>query len=414
MHCSSCHGYPPGYPNGTPKANSHQAHSGNTCDKCHYATTTDGSTIATSRYHVNKAYNVNGGNGATFTYVFATTGGTCSNISCHHGGNATWGTTLPCNGCHDAPPATASHLKHFGGTVAQAGYGDVRIAQDFTANAPAYIMNCGNCHPMDPAKHANGIVEVELYNPQAPAGSLKSLSPASAAYTNGTTIHTDSRGFAYTNGTCGNVYCHSYTDWTTPGGVPISPDCSSYWPQNLVVTRNYKTVTWGQTLDCTGCHANPPSTAYPSNDGGAGNSHSWIEQDGYDNLHTFDMGYQPISCSYCHNDTVKTLNTWTRNNYGNATLSSVPIANFSKHVNGVNDVAFESSRFFNYSTSSYGVVSMNLGTASYNTSTKTCSNVACHSPRNGSGQTSVKWGTPYRWYYDIECDRCHGYSGYCQ
>jgi predicted CxxxxCH...CXXCH cytochrome family protein len=318
-----------------------------------------------------------------------------------------------CDGCHECPPATASHLKHFSGTVAQAGYGDTRIARDFSPNASGYIMNCGNCHPVNGAKHMNGTLEVELSSPLAPAGSIKAMNPASAAYVAGATVLTDSRGFKYTMGTCSNIYCHSTTDWTTPGGVPLVTDClpesSSYWPQNLVVTKLYKTVTWGGgPLTCSGCHGNPPRTAYPVNDGGAGDSHSWIDNYGYDNLHSWNMGFDPVSCKYCHNDTVKQSNTYTRDAMDVTTLSDVPIGNYSRHVNGVSDVSFDKQNPFVYQ--SYGgTTSMSLANATYDASTKTCSNVACH-----ISQTSVKWGTPYRWFdYSYECDRCHR-MGICQ
>lgn len=415
LTCTGCHGYPPLYASGSPKANSHQAHNGYSCDKCHYSTTTNGSAITTSRYHVNRAYTVDAGTGITFTYSFATSGGTCTNISCHHSGNAVWGTALACNGCHDAPPATASHAIHFGGSVAQAGYGDVRIAADFGASSSAYIMNCGNCHPMDAARHANGVVEVELYNASAPQGSLKALNLSSAVYTNGTTVHLDSRGFPYSYGTCGNVYCHSYTDWTTPGGVLTPYTSSTRLPTNLVVTTHYKTVAWGgPALGCGGCHANPPTTSAPANAGGSGNSHSWIDASGYENLHNYNHSWQPISCTYCHYGTVTAVNSWTRTAKDVATLSDVPIANHAKHVNGIKDVTFNSARLFNYSTSSYGVVSINLGTSGYEPTTQTCTNVTCHMPLNSAcgGQTSVKWGIPYR-YSSSECYRCHQYGTVC-
>lgn len=415
MACNGCHSYPPAYPNGNPKANSHSQHSVYTCNQCHYTTTNNGTAISNNAVHSNKSYNVDPGSGTSFIYSFNVPGGTCSTISCHGNGNATWGTSLAlaCNGCHDCPPPTASHLKHYGGSVAQAGYGDTRIAKDFSPNATSYIMNCGNCHPLDPARHGSGAVE--LYNPLSPAGSLKSLNPSSAVYTPGATVFTDSRGFTYTNGTCSNVYCHSSTDWQTPGGVPESADCSSYWPPNLVITRNYQTVTWGgSTLTCSGCHANPPRSVYPANDGGAANSHSWIDNYGYDNLHTFNMGFNPISCRYCHNDTVTQLNTWTRDSMDVTTMSDVPISNFSTHVNGINDVGFDRVNTFTYNTVSYGDVVMNFSDASYDASTKTCSNVSCHSnPPYNLNQPSVKWGTPYRWESSIECDRCHKYYGLC-
>lgn len=308
-----------------------------------------------------------------------------------------------CDGCHGAPPATASHLKHFGGAVSQAGYGDLRIAQDFSVSATSYIIGCGNCHPVNPAFHRNGTVEVELYNSQATAGSLKSRNPASAAYVAGSQVITDSKGIPYTEGSCSNVYCHSYNDWTTTAAIPAD---DPNWQDKVVVTRIYRTASWGgASLGCSGCHGNPTQTAYPANDGGAGDSHAWIDSYGYGNLHTFNMAADPISCSYCHNATVQQKNTFTRNSMDVTTLGDVPISNFSKHVNGLNDVAFDTQKpFVYYSSSSH--VSMSLASASYASATKTCSNVSCHQK-----ETSVKWGTPYRVYYDA-CDKCHGYGGY--
>ena len=69
---------------------------------------------------------------------------------------------------------------------------------------------------------ATAMVDVELYNPLAPAGSLKALNPASAAYVAGGTVFMDSRGLSYTKGTCSSVYCHSYNDWTTTAPIPDS------------------------------------------------------------------------------------------------------------------------------------------------------------------------------------------------
>lgn len=404
--CGSCHSVPPAYANGSSKANSHQVpeHAPWSCNKCHAGTTSDGLTITNPAVHANGAYDVSPASPELFTgYSYSSTGGTCTNVGCHfNNASRQWGTTLACNACHDSPPTTPAHLKHFGGTLANAAYGDVRIAQDFGANAAAYIMNCGNCHPMDGSRHRNGTVEVELYNPSAPDGSLKKKNPPAASYTPGTDILIDSRGFGYTKGACNNIYCHSYNDWTTPGGVPQSSDCSSYIPSNLVTTRIYKSVTWESgPLSCSGCHGLAPRSSLPDNDGGSGNSHAWIDGDGYENLHNYNMGFDPISCSYCHNDTVKTINSWTRDAKFVATLGDVPVANFAKHVNGTVDVAFDKVNSFPYNTP------YSLSSATYDTSTKTCSNVSCH-----KGQTSVKWGTPYRYYYEIECDRCHKY-GYC-
>jgi len=99
LACNGCHGYPPAYANGSPKANSHGSHSFG-CNVCHSTTTSDGTTInGPGGYygienHVDKAYTVVAGGGASFTYTFATTGGSCTSISCHQGGNASWGSGI--------------------------------------------------------------------------------------------------------------------------------------------------------------------------------------------------------------------------------------------------------------------------------------------------------------------------------
>jgi trimeric autotransporter adhesin len=416
-NCTSCH------PNNT---GSHTAHlnGGFGCTDCHHATAASNSTLVPgSTAHTNGVVDLEAGPGRSFAYSPAPGGGNCSAISCHNNGSATWGGTLGCDGCHDAPPATASHLKHYGGTVAQAGYGATGIAQDLSANESAYVMNCGNCHPMNNAKHGNGIVDVELYSPQAPAGSLKALNPASAAYAPGATVLRDSRGIAYSNGSCSNVYCHSYKSWSTPTGVPNPTTCNPAPPADLVTATNYRTVTWGGApLDCAGCHANPPRTRYPENAGAAGDSHSWIgpvTEWGYplEYLHTSNMGTQafsppwpePISCLYCHNGTVRQANSFSYDTSDPAypvIMGNVPIVNFSNHVNGKNDVAFEKQ----LPAPAIGSWSdQKLTNASYEPATKTCSNVICHPLR-----TQVKWGTPYKGEFDYDCARCHDYGVTCQ
>jgi predicted CxxxxCH...CXXCH cytochrome family protein len=94
LACTACHANGPDYANGSPKANSHQlaAHAAATCNICHSSTTADGTTIASGVTHVNSAYDVNAGGGASFAYTYAPTGGTCATVSCHAGGaTRTWG-----------------------------------------------------------------------------------------------------------------------------------------------------------------------------------------------------------------------------------------------------------------------------------------------------------------------------------
>lgn len=119
LACTSCHGSDTGNPgSGVPwytssweaassfKANSHREHApgasgAGVCNKCHYTTTNTGNTITSVGSHVDRTYDVVQGTGITFTYAYATNGGTCSNISCHGGGTMKWGTgTADCVSCH--------------------------------------------------------------------------------------------------------------------------------------------------------------------------------------------------------------------------------------------------------------------------------------------------------------------------
>jgi predicted CxxxxCH...CXXCH cytochrome family protein len=402
------------------------------CDSCH-AETTDGFVITDQTKHLNNTYNVS--NVRLFdSYVYNAAGGTCTNVQCHVNkqGYRQWG-AYKCDACHGAPPNTPSHMKHFSGTAAQASYTSVKSAQDFSDNASGYIFNCANCHPIDINKHGNGTVEIELYNPSAPAGSIKSdARQAGAFYTKGVLPLKDERGFRYSNGTCGNVYCHSYSDWKTPGVENCMDNystCDKAAVASLVQTREYRNVTWNGSLpkNCTGCHANGPRTRSETNYGSTGNNHSWINNDYYEEGH-FGKYYfttDPISCTFCHNGTVTQLNNWSRpviadpyTYYPTAaepyftTMSSVPIANFSKHVNGKADVNFDKDKTYTvnfpggYSTPPKTTF-YKMSTSTYSAETKSCSNVACH-----LGQSTVKWGTPYKAYKynvgeDYGCRKCH-------
>jgi predicted CxxxxCH...CXXCH cytochrome family protein len=130
MACNSCHGSPPAYANGQPKANSHSKHASFNCNRCHYGTTTTGTTITSAVLHVNKAFNVSGPPETPFTYTYAATGGSCTSNSCHSDGTsvstgiavyaeAAWGSSSGCSACHGAPPAYVngtpkvnSHARH--------------------------------------------------------------------------------------------------------------------------------------------------------------------------------------------------------------------------------------------------------------------------------------------------------------
>jgi len=139
--CGSCHGNEPGndgtglpwYANGSPKANSHTAHSSYTCEICHYPTTTTGNTITDYTKHVNKLYDV-GNQAGTLTYVYNVAGGTCSgSFGCHM--TATWGTTLGCLDCHMATDGS-TWKSPLGAPIvyntSQPTYGDPNFSSQFS------------------------------------------------------------------------------------------------------------------------------------------------------------------------------------------------------------------------------------------------------------------------------------------
>jgi predicted CxxxxCH...CXXCH cytochrome family protein len=342
----------------------------------------------------------------------------CDCNFCHgdqHGAN--W---QGCSGCHESPPQTASHQKHYGtGPLMYVRYGDTGITQDFNSYSGYYQIGCGNCHPIDKTKHRNGILEVELYDAGSPAASLKARNLSSAAYAPGgmvTTYTLNGFTFSYSNGTCNGVYCHSYVSTSSGDVAPplksgstyiLDETCNfTYAPYTVTRTTQYRIVTWGDSLTCSGCHGNPTTTSFPGVRAGVGDSHQWIDDYGYGNLHMYNMSASPVSCTYCHNDTVLELNTWSRNGMDVTTMGDVPVYNYSKHVNGAVDVAFDRINPFPHITSD-----LSLANATYDPQTKSCYNVACHYNGTSRKQKVVTWGKPYRWW-TAECDSCHRYGYY--
>jgi predicted CxxxxCH...CXXCH cytochrome family protein len=365
----------------------------------------------------------------------------CSSCHLH-----TKGFLPDCAACHESPPNTGTHAVHFGGTADQAAYGSTTIAQDVNAQGSVYLMNCGNCHPLDGSNHLNsvpnsggGVAEIELYNPGAPAGSLKAMNDPTASYAPGaTTVTYERNGFTFTStvgGTCSGVYCHSGPQVQTvnpiTGAFPaVIPDpipgtsqglpffsliYNPPWQSFVVKSRLYQSPQWGvDSLGCNGCHEYPIINEPPDVSAGAGDSHGYIDDidEGYFSLHIWNMGFAPLQCNTCHHDTVTDAFTWLRDDIElhrdelppgvRILFSDISIGNRAKHVNGTRDVAFTPVPV-PYVNPQTGVnVQHDLSTASFDSSTSTCSNVACH-----LAQTQVDWGSPFRWYNGLECNVCH-------
>ncbi|MDF1566237.1 MAG: CxxxxCH/CxxCH domain-containing protein [Deltaproteobacteria bacterium] len=189
-----------------------------------------------------------------------------------------------CDGCHNAPPLTASlgntppsasvHATH--GTATPTDYGQVVSG----ATAGDYGIPCGKCHPSSGSEHFNGggsgslatpwLVQVDGHfdtteNPKAQITGM--LAPT---FTKGGSLYAeqgpDTKYWEYSNGTCDNVYCHG----EFPGGKQA----------------NVATFLAGNQ-PCGACHgadsADPPS-------GGSHPAHAG--------------GYLGLACNTCHELTV--------------------------------------------------------------------------------------------------------------
>jgi len=377
----------------------------------------------------------------------------------HHGDGWTG-----CSGCHDSPPQTGTHLVHYNSApLPSLKYIDTAVS----STADAYKFGCGNCHPLDRAQHNNGTVNVELYNPAAPSGSLKAMNPSNAAYTPGSQVTTYAHkiagqpAFSYSNGTCSNVYCHSgfIVNSSGPVGNPLTVNdnpsyfplgyklnngyfimdetCSSvqYAPYTVNTGREYKTTpAWGTTGSfslCTECHQFPLTSWPDSVQAGVGDSHQWYNADDpygpWPTGHANNMDYfGGIMCATCHYVTADyNANTISdpptaRPTYmtlvdgkGIWAYTPVPLKSRVPHVNGKPDVNFDTVNGYRYYYPNWINQKLSLTAAAYDPATKTCSDVACHyGPPMGNYQEKVKWGAPYRGWAapDEECDQCHRYT----
>lgn len=209
VRCVKCHNYTKAT---TPiTTNGHNRHVNDyvfNCSRCHYATTTNGTSVADSRKHVNKVKDV--------VWDAAADGGTpynapnCTNIYCHSQGTkftsgytaadvapnsaAGWSGTMPadCSGCHDGAatgpaypdgsPKANSHDKH----------------------VQTMKYRCFNCH-------AGMVGDVAV--PTAPAITDKTLHVNKAynlqAGGAGVSIGSISAGSPGTPSTCTNISCHN-------------------------------------------------------------------------------------------------------------------------------------------------------------------------------------------------------------
>ncbi|GAO03352.1 CxxxxCH/CxxCH domain-containing protein [Anaeromyxobacter sp. PSR-1] len=352
-----------------------------------------------------------------------------------------------CGGCHGAPPATGAHALH--ATVpagASPTYGALTVLEDLSpAGGPAHAFGCGQCHPLDAARHMDGRVDVVLAPDGAPAGTLKARNAAGA-------------GYDAASGSCAGVYCHS-----SGQEAPAYADAPAW------------TAAPG-ALGCAGCHGNPPAYATGGPAAADANGHLGLSTDGYEwghfgglpgPWHTSKHGggwspeedAAPITCQSCHAETtagagpsgfywLDTTGTYALPGgllgygcssaacHGGAAPSGRGAVAPLRHVNGRRDVAFDAraalpelpwlpaapdrpTRPYWVTHASPGSIvfpdpaipdavmegttlSLHLGSARYDPATKTCSSVACHLQ-----QAQVTWGAPHTGWGT--CGTCHGF-----
>jgi len=353
LTCNSCHSTPPAYPNGSPKANSHAAHPGITCNKCHVATTSDGATITSFAAHVNKAYDVNPDTaaGVTFTYTYATTGGTCTNISCHGNNTATWGSTsaLTCQSCH----LGAVDVDDFAGTFYS---NDVRsqIADSGEGN----WNTTGHGRPLASGNYPSG--------------------NAAADFT----------------GTRACLYCH---DDAIAHKTAVNP----------FRLRNFNDTTWGKNGVCQNCHASDSagvmvdatsrngiskigSIHYGTNHGAAnsGGQFCWDCHDAHGDGNAFMIHAAVAKTS----DATTGVPTSTVPTVFTAFTSGSDYARTSPSYTGICQVCHTSTQYYNPSANGH--------------STDKCT--TCHVHSDGRGFGGGKTGKhPGHLAMGVSCEVCH-------
>jgi predicted CxxxxCH...CXXCH cytochrome family protein len=269
--CSLCHtggtATGPTYTNGAPKTNSHNAHvvtNTYTCDICHYATTQNGTTIATVANHNNRIYDVtpNTTKGASFTYTYASTGGTCKSSACHGGAavSLAWGAnlgTIQCFKCHG--DRTAASMANFSASTVAPGGSGRDLAGNTASTSPrvgahqqhllgqskmSYPIHCGECHTVHTtvkdATHLNYTTATITFGPLARSNA-----------NNAAPSVTRTAGVM----TCNNTYCHL-------GGLRASGAAAGQRGSVTFPTWTFNASPLDNTTiagTCTSkCHAMPP------------------------------------------------------------------------------------------------------------------------------------------------------------
>ncbi len=355
---------------------------------------------------------------------------------------------LGCGGGHELPPASGAHDAHAARLDGEAtyAYGDLRRASELdVGGGRAYAFGCGHCHPLTSSAHGNGIVDVDVAGGTAPEGSLKARNPATARYE---------------GGRCSDVYCHSSgqevpTYQTSPawqGGHLAEPRCAA--------CHDNPPAYASEGPGAPGANAHLVLTTFGSDEYEAG--HFAGVAHWYHGAPA--LASAPVTCQTCHYGTVDPNNVGPGGFYYLDTTGSYDLGGLSPydctaagchtgvsgeqaqgtgvvlaglHVNGRRDVIFDPRTEIPAGTSGIpggaarptypywamltisesslppgtaldgGTWSFTLAESTYEATTKSCGNIACHLAQ--SWPDSKPQYTPLAWGGAYQCNMCHQY-----
>jgi len=290
--------------------------------------------------------------------------GTCSATFCH--GTApspTWGSgSLTCDACHGAssdkalsPSWSGRHATHYNYSTPPSTYN--ATLSDLSV-ATKYRFNCTHCHDADSTKHS-----LKPYSSSAYARVFFGITSAGTAarrgkYLYGAAQGATDNGFKYTAGSCNTSYCHS----DGKKGLPLVQSLT--WITAPTTGSNCLYCHDGKSITSTASQLSPLHDRHmnPTRNGmiGTGNG---------------------FNCVDCHAQIITNTNNTT-------------IGNKTKHVSGMLDYS--------------GAKANN----NFNSSTKECSNVYCHSNGNPNAIVFVSMTGSKVWATGFSaittCNKCHG------
>lgn len=324
--CNGCHGTSnsigaPDYANGgagTMTANTHGPHvTGSTsttvCASCHFVTassTTGGALVANSK-HLNGTVNVvfnPATAGPTAAWDPATS--TCTNVACHGGAPAQWGSTAACLTCH-----------------AFAVNGRAAIGAQFGANShhvQGSSVTAANCYQCHWEANSDGSIN-HSYHHSSVSGSPVELVIYGAgirptAYGTATAIQYTANGtraeIAKINSHC--LGCHSdQNNATQPFGDGKTPSAYA-WDKNSIATKYGDTGTtpWGKYSGGNVTPKNTVTKAFSAHGNAGANQAGWNTSETWPNT----TGSVAVLCFDCHNSHGSTV-SGTTTSYTSATTN---------------------------------------------------------------------------------------------